>query len=170
MSHPNPKRNFVPRAVLMKSGLKTLNTARQTLLRSEQYHHSSNVSNRVTFHMLVGTFNKFTTNKNNNFNEKVNTIKGNVTTVGQKVVVSNNNGNEANAIKAVFHVGFGDQSKKVLDHVSRHNGASMNFKSIRLLLLHKGRFQVCNGFGFLREPDSSSFNFAAWQSTARLQE
>ncbi|GKE96931.1 hypothetical protein Tco_1581786, partial [Tanacetum coccineum] len=26
------------------------------------------------------------------------------------------------------HVGFGDQSKKVLDHVSRHNGASMNFK------------------------------------------
>ncbi|GKA43122.1 ribonuclease H-like domain-containing protein [Tanacetum coccineum] len=29
MTHPHPKRNFVPRAVLMKSGLKTLNTARQ---------------------------------------------------------------------------------------------------------------------------------------------
>ncbi|GKF19624.1 hypothetical protein Tco_0068262 [Tanacetum coccineum] len=26
------------------------------------------------------------------------------------------------------HVGFGDQSKKVLDHVSRYNGASMNYK------------------------------------------
>ncbi|GJR93488.1 uncharacterized mitochondrial protein-like protein [Tanacetum coccineum] len=29
MTHSHPKRNFVPRAVLMKSGLKTLNTARQ---------------------------------------------------------------------------------------------------------------------------------------------
>ncbi|GJU97650.1 ribonuclease H-like domain-containing protein [Tanacetum coccineum] len=28
MSHPNPKRNFVPRALLMKSGLKILNTAK----------------------------------------------------------------------------------------------------------------------------------------------
>ncbi|GJW01774.1 hypothetical protein Tco_1557025 [Tanacetum coccineum] len=29
MTHPHPKRNFVPKAVLMKSGHKTLNTARQ---------------------------------------------------------------------------------------------------------------------------------------------
>ncbi|GJV76656.1 ribonuclease H-like domain-containing protein [Tanacetum coccineum] len=29
MTHPHPKGNFVPKAVLMKSGLKTLNTARQ---------------------------------------------------------------------------------------------------------------------------------------------
>ncbi|GKD36332.1 ribonuclease H-like domain-containing protein, partial [Tanacetum coccineum] len=34
MTHPHPKRNFVPRAVLMKSGLKTLNTARQNSTRA----------------------------------------------------------------------------------------------------------------------------------------
>ncbi|GJW09576.1 putative ribonuclease H-like domain-containing protein [Tanacetum coccineum] len=37
---------------------------------------------------------------NSNFNEKVNTVKGNVTTVGPKAVVSDNKGNEANAVKA----------------------------------------------------------------------
>ncbi|GKF28303.1 hypothetical protein Tco_0094645, partial [Tanacetum coccineum] len=35
MSHPHPKRNFVPRAVLMKSGLKTLNTVGQKLYKSK---------------------------------------------------------------------------------------------------------------------------------------
>ncbi|GJT38887.1 ribonuclease H-like domain-containing protein [Tanacetum coccineum] len=34
MTHPHPKRSFVPRAVLMKSGLKTLNTARQNSSRA----------------------------------------------------------------------------------------------------------------------------------------
>ncbi|GKC55095.1 hypothetical protein Tco_1077840 [Tanacetum coccineum] len=34
MSHPHPKRLFVPRAVLMRSGLKTLNTARQNSSRA----------------------------------------------------------------------------------------------------------------------------------------
>ncbi|GJR45938.1 hypothetical protein Tco_1314041 [Tanacetum coccineum] len=34
LTHPHPKRNFVPRAVLMKSGLKTLNIARQNSLRA----------------------------------------------------------------------------------------------------------------------------------------
>ncbi|GJX75810.1 ribonuclease H-like domain-containing protein [Tanacetum coccineum] len=36
MSHPYPKRNFVPKAVLMKSSLKTLNTARQNSLRAAE--------------------------------------------------------------------------------------------------------------------------------------
>ncbi|GKE60121.1 hypothetical protein Tco_1510488, partial [Tanacetum coccineum] len=34
MSHPHPKRNFVPKAVLMKSSLNTLNTARQNYSRA----------------------------------------------------------------------------------------------------------------------------------------
>ncbi|GJS52713.1 putative ribonuclease H-like domain-containing protein [Tanacetum coccineum] len=34
MTHPHPKRNFVPRAVLIKSGLKTLNTAGQNSSRA----------------------------------------------------------------------------------------------------------------------------------------
>ncbi|GJR93862.1 hypothetical protein Tco_0266036 [Tanacetum coccineum] len=104
ITHPHPKRNFVTRAVLMKSGLKTLNTARQNSSRAAIFVNTtrpintaytrptvncarpvSNVFNRA--HSYVRRpFNQFTTNKNNNFNEKVNTVKGNVTTVRPKAV------------------------------------------------------------------------------------
>ncbi|GKB47750.1 hypothetical protein Tco_0898503 [Tanacetum coccineum] len=118
MTHPHPKRNFVPRAVLMKSGLKTLNTARKNSSRAAisvnttrpintAYPRStvnyarpaSNVFNRAHSH-VKRPFNKFTSNKNSNFNEKVNTVRRNVTTVRLKAVVSDNKGNEANAGKA----------------------------------------------------------------------
>ncbi|GJW02840.1 putative ribonuclease H-like domain-containing protein [Tanacetum coccineum] len=145
MTHPHPKRNFVPRAVLMKSGLKTLNTARQNSSRAavsvntarpintayprpivNSARTTSNVFNRAHSHVRR-PFNKFTTNKNSNFKEKVNTVRENVTTVGPKVVVSDNKGNEANAVKAsACWVGRPDQ--KVLDHVSKHNSASIVMK------------------------------------------
>ncbi|GJT38178.1 ribonuclease H-like domain-containing protein [Tanacetum coccineum] len=83
---------------------------------------ASNVFNRVHSHVRR-LFNMFTSNKNINFNEKVNTVKGNVTTVRPKVVVSD----EANAVKALA-CWVWRPKQKVLDHVSRHNGASMNFK------------------------------------------
>ncbi|GKE85296.1 hypothetical protein Tco_1559038 [Tanacetum coccineum] len=116
MTHPHPKRNFVPRAVLMKFGLKTLNTARP----------ASNIFNRAHLHVRR-PFNMFTTNKNSNLNEKVNIVKGNVTTTRPKAVVSDKKGNEANAIKASA-CWVWRPKQKGLDHVSRHNGASMNFK------------------------------------------
>ncbi|GJX37493.1 putative ribonuclease H-like domain-containing protein [Tanacetum coccineum] len=141
MTHPHPKRNFVPRAVLMKSGLKTLNTARQNSSRAAVSVNTarpintaypkptvncarpaSNVFNRAHSHVRR-PFNMFTSNKNSNFNEKVNTVKGNVTTVRPKAVVSD----EANAVKASA-CWVWRPKQKVLDHVSRHNGASMNFK------------------------------------------
>ncbi|GJV56778.1 ribonuclease H-like domain-containing protein [Tanacetum coccineum] len=145
LTHPHPKRNFVPRAVLMKFGLKTLNTARQNSLRAAvsvntarpintAYPRStvncarpaSNVLNRA--HSYVKRpFNKFTSNKNSNFKEKVNIVRRNVTTVGPKAVVSDNKGNKANDVKASA-CWVWRPKQKVLDHVSRHNGASMNFK------------------------------------------
>ncbi|GJZ53945.1 hypothetical protein Tco_0608830 [Tanacetum coccineum] len=118
MTHPYPKRNFVPKAVLMKSGFQKLNTARQNSSKAavsvntarpintafprptkNSARPKSNVFIRAYSHVRR-PFNKFITNKNNNFNEKVNIVKGNVTTVGPKAVVSNNKGNEANVVKA----------------------------------------------------------------------
>ncbi|GJZ46674.1 putative ribonuclease H-like domain-containing protein [Tanacetum coccineum] len=64
-----------------------------------EFKPSSNVFNRAHSHVRR-PFNKSTTNKNNNLNEKVNTIKENVTTAGPKAVVSDNKRNEANAVKA----------------------------------------------------------------------
>ncbi|GJV85071.1 ribonuclease H-like domain-containing protein [Tanacetum coccineum] len=87
---------------------------------------ASNVFNRPHSHVRR-PFNKFTINKNNNFNEKVNTLWGNVTTVGPKAVVSDNKGHEDNVVKASA-CWVWRPKQKVLDHVSRHNGASMNFK------------------------------------------
>ncbi|GJR98179.1 putative ribonuclease H-like domain-containing protein [Tanacetum coccineum] len=118
MTHPHPKRNLVPRLVLMKSGLKILNTTGQNSLRAAVSvntarpiniayprptvncaRSASNVFNRAHSHVRR-PFNKFTTNKNSNFNERVNTVRGNVTTVGPKAVVSDNKGNKANDVKA----------------------------------------------------------------------
>ncbi|GKA35495.1 putative ribonuclease H-like domain-containing protein [Tanacetum coccineum] len=118
MTHPHLKGNFVPKAVLMISGIKTLNTAGQNFSKVavsvntarpinttyprptvNSARTASNVFNRADAHVRR-PFNKSTTNKNNNLKEKVNTVKGNVTTVGPKAVVSNNKGNEANVVKA----------------------------------------------------------------------
>ncbi|GJW76491.1 putative ribonuclease H-like domain-containing protein [Tanacetum coccineum] len=145
LTHPHPKGNFVPKAVLMKSGHKTLNTARQNSSKAAVSVNTarpintaylrpivnsartvSNVFNRAHSHVRR-PFNKFTTNKNSNLNEKVNTVRRNVTTVGSKAVVSDNKGNKANVVKASACWVWRPKQKK-LDHVSRHNGASMNFK------------------------------------------
>ncbi|GJT04548.1 putative ribonuclease H-like domain-containing protein [Tanacetum coccineum] len=139
MNHPHPKRNFVPRVVLMKSGLKTLNTPRQNSSRAaisvnivrpintayprptvNSARTTLNVFNRAHSHVRR-PFNKFTTNNNNNFKEKVNTVRKNVTTVRPKAVVSDNKGNEANVIKAsACWVRRPDQ--KVLDHLELEKG------------------------------------------------
>ncbi|GKB74734.1 ribonuclease H-like domain-containing protein [Tanacetum coccineum] len=81
---------------------------------------ASNIFNRAHSHVRR-PFNKHTTDKNSNFNEKVNIVKGNVTTAGP------NKGNKANAVKASA-CWVWRPKQKVLDHVSRHNGASISFK------------------------------------------
>ncbi|GJX38834.1 putative ribonuclease H-like domain-containing protein [Tanacetum coccineum] len=68
---------------------------------------TSNVFNRAHSHVRR-PFNKFTTNKNKNFNEKFNTV-------GPKVVVSDNKGNDANVVKAST-CWVWRPKQKVLDH------------------------------------------------------
>ncbi|GJX48479.1 putative ribonuclease H-like domain-containing protein [Tanacetum coccineum] len=121
----------------MKSGLKTLNTARQNSLRAaisintarpintaytrptvNSARPASNGFNRAHSHVRR-PFNKYTINKNSNFNEKVNTVRENVTTVRTKAVVSNNKGNEANVVKASTCWAWRPK-KKVLDHGNPH--------------------------------------------------
>ncbi|GJT62166.1 putative ribonuclease H-like domain-containing protein [Tanacetum coccineum] len=115
MTHPHPKGNVVPKAVLMKYGNKTLNTDGQNFLKAavsvntarpiyiayprptvNNARTTSNVFNRAHTHVRR-PFNKSITNKNSNLKEKVNTVKGDVTTAGPKAVVTDNKGNEANA-------------------------------------------------------------------------
>ncbi|GJR89158.1 hypothetical protein Tco_0213169 [Tanacetum coccineum] len=107
-THPCAKKNMVPRAVLMKSGLVSVNTARQ-----------------------VNAF------KNSNFNQRVNTVKDkNVNTVRPKavvnaarpkVVVNAVKGNNVNVVKASACWVWKPKTK-VLDHVSKHNSALITLK------------------------------------------
>ncbi|GJR17351.1 putative ribonuclease H-like domain-containing protein [Tanacetum coccineum] len=136
MTHPHPKGNFVPKVVLMKSGIKTLNTVGQNFSKAtvsvntarpiNSARRVSNVFNRAHSHVRR-PFNNSTTNKNSNLKEKVNIVKGNVTTAGPKAVVSDNKGNEAISVMALA-CWVWRPKQNILDHVSRHNGASMNFK------------------------------------------
>ncbi|GJX32487.1 ribonuclease H-like domain-containing protein [Tanacetum coccineum] len=151
LTHPHPKGNFAPKAVLMKSGLKTLNTARQNFSKVvvsvntarpvntafprpivNSARTTSNVFNRAHSH-LRKPFNKFTTKKNSKLIERVNTVRGNVTTAGTKVVVCDNKRTEANVVKASACWGnpqLGLQEKGVIDSgCSRHMTGNKSYLS-----------------------------------------
>ncbi|GJU93800.1 ribonuclease H-like domain-containing protein, partial [Tanacetum coccineum] len=73
-------------------------------------------------------FNNITTANNSNFTKKVNTVKGTrVNTARPKAVLSAVKGNKGNAVKASA-CWVWRPKHKILDHVSRNNGASMSFK------------------------------------------
>ncbi|GJW61472.1 hypothetical protein Tco_0110807 [Tanacetum coccineum] len=73
-------------------------------------------------------FNKITAANNSNFTKKVNTVKGTmVNTLRLKVVLGVVKENKRNVVKASA-CWVWRPKHKVLDHVSRNNGASMSFK------------------------------------------
>ncbi|GJT61724.1 ribonuclease H-like domain-containing protein [Tanacetum coccineum] len=114
MTHPSPKRNMVPKAVLMKSDLVSVNTARQVNIAHTKttVNGASPMSNlfKTTHSTIKRPINKNTSFKNRNFNLRVNTVKDkNVNTirpkavvnvVRPKAVVNAVKGNNVNAIKA----------------------------------------------------------------------
>ncbi|GJS68502.1 hypothetical protein Tco_0683067 [Tanacetum coccineum] len=137
---------MVPRAVLMKSGLVSINTARQNIsktavsvntARQVNTAHSKTTVNAArpmsylskTAHSTVKRpINNNTTFKNSNINQRVNTVRGkNVNTARPKAVVNAVQGNNVNAIKASACWVWKPKTK-VLDHVSKHNSASTILK------------------------------------------
>ncbi|GKF20968.1 hypothetical protein Tco_0069606, partial [Tanacetum coccineum] len=113
-THPCPKKNMVPRAVLMKSGLVSVNTARQV----NDAHSKTTVNAARPMSYLSKTAHstvkrpiyKNTSFKNSNFNQRFNIFKDkNVNTVRPKAVVNVARpksvvnvvkGNNVNAVKA----------------------------------------------------------------------
>ncbi|GKC14571.1 hypothetical protein Tco_1011353, partial [Tanacetum coccineum] len=92
-THPCPKKNIVPRAVLMKSVLVSVNTARQVNVA-----HTTTIVNfakpmlylsKKAHSTVKRPIHKNTTFKNSKFNQRVNTVKNkNVNTVRPKTVVN----------------------------------------------------------------------------------
>ncbi|GKA81771.1 hypothetical protein Tco_0788463 [Tanacetum coccineum] len=128
-THPCAKKNMVPRAVLMKSGLVSVNTARQ--VNAAHTKTTVNAARPMSYlsktaHSTVKRpIHKNTTFKNSNFNQRVNTVKDkNVNTVRPKAVVNAARpkavvnavkGNNVNAVKASACWVWKPKTK-VLDH------------------------------------------------------
>nr|GEX69053.1 retrotransposable element Tf2 [Tanacetum cinerariifolium] len=108
--------------ILTNSGLKTLNTA---CLKStvNDTKPSSNVFHK-THSPVRRTFNQRTTPKNSDLKEKVNTIKGKVTTAGTKAVVSAVQGNKKNAITSSTWW-IWRPTGNVIDRISKDSGSYM---------------------------------------------
>ncbi|GJY63225.1 hypothetical protein Tco_0464685 [Tanacetum coccineum] len=128
-THPCAKKNMVPRAVLMKSGLVSINTARQ--VNAAHTKTTVNAARPMSYlskkaHSTVKRpIHKNTTFKNSNFNQSVNTVKDkNANTVRPKAVVNDTRpkaivnvvkGNNVNAVKA-SSCWVWKLKTKVLDH------------------------------------------------------
>ncbi|GKA15862.1 ribonuclease H-like domain-containing protein [Tanacetum coccineum] len=128
-THPCAKKNMVPRAVLMKSGLVSVNTARQ--VNAAHTKTTVNAARPMSYifkkaHSTVKRpINKNTVFKNSIFNQRVNTVKDkNVNTVRPKAVINAARpkavvnaikGNNVNAIKASACWVWKPKTK-VLDH------------------------------------------------------
>ncbi|GJS82347.1 putative ribonuclease H-like domain-containing protein [Tanacetum coccineum] len=125
LTHPHPKRNFVPTSVATKSGQVPVNAAKQSSPRAAASISTARPVNTATPKPKVNdalpttysyfkahspvrrVFNQKSAAKTNNFNEKVNTARvNNVTTVGPKAVVSAVEGNGENAIIKKLMVDF----------------------------------------------------------------
>ncbi|GJV81814.1 putative ribonuclease H-like domain-containing protein [Tanacetum coccineum] len=106
MSHPSPKRNMFPKAVLMRSGLVSLTTT-----------------------TLVNTVQPRSTMVNTVSGKNVNTArpKAVVNAARPKAVLSDVKGNQVNVVKASACWVWKPKTK-VLDHVSKHNNASTILK------------------------------------------
>ncbi|GKF41335.1 hypothetical protein Tco_0124677 [Tanacetum coccineum] len=145
-AHPCAKKNMVPRAVLMKSGLVSINTARQNISKTavsvntarqiNTAHSKTTVNVARPMSYLSKTahssakrpIHKNTTFKNSNINQKVNTVRGKkFNTARLKAVV--------NAVKASA-CWVWKPKHKVLDHVSKHNSASITLKKFDYLDAH----------------------------------
>ncbi|GJS15632.1 putative ribonuclease H-like domain-containing protein [Tanacetum coccineum] len=133
-THPCAKKNMVPRAVLMKSGLVSINIARQNIsktavsvntARQVNTAHSKTIVNaarpmsylsKTTHSTVKRPIHKNTTFKNSNINQRVNTVRDKkFNTARPKAVVNVVKGNNFNVVKASACWVWKPKTK-VLDH------------------------------------------------------
>ncbi|GJZ58939.1 hypothetical protein Tco_0614755 [Tanacetum coccineum] len=141
LTHPHPKRNFVPTAVATKSGQVPVTAAKQSSPRAAASISTARPVNVAAPKLKVNNalpitysyfkshspvrrpFNQKLAAKTNNFNEKVNTVRfNNVTTVGPKAVVSAAEGNRDNAVKSST-CWIWRPKGNLIDHISKDSGS-----------------------------------------------
>nr|GEX49376.1 hypothetical protein [Tanacetum cinerariifolium] len=145
-------RNMVQKAVLLKSGI--VNTARQnfskivvlvnTARQVSAAHPKSRVNatrqmiylSKLAHSSVKRPIHKKTSFNNSNVNQKVNTVRSKTVNTGRpKVVVNVVLGNRVDAVKALA-CWVWKPNIKILDHVSKHNSASITLRNM-ITLMHK---------------------------------
>ncbi|GKE56720.1 hypothetical protein Tco_1495905 [Tanacetum coccineum] len=142
MTHPHPKRSFVPQAVLTRTGkintagtnVNTVGASINTVIRPINIAASTPIVNHPRpksnaykrgYSQSSRPFNRYYANKNNIINTNVNTVRVKNTTARDRAVVNENKGKGANAVKASACWGNPQQKeykeKSVIDSgCSRH--------------------------------------------------
>ncbi|GJZ63903.1 retrovirus-related pol polyprotein from transposon TNT 1-94 [Tanacetum coccineum] len=118
-THPCAKKNLVLRAVLIKSGLVSVNTAHsKTLVNAAR---PMSYLSKIAHLTVKRPIHKNITFKNSNINQRVNTVSGKkINTDRPKVVVNAVKGNSFNAVKA--------SDQRVIDSgCSRHMTGNMSY-------------------------------------------
>ncbi|GKC70655.1 putative ribonuclease H-like domain-containing protein [Tanacetum coccineum] len=143
LTHPHPKRNFVPTTVATKYGLVPVNAAKKSSPRAAASISTARHVNTVALKPKVNAasptkysyfkahsplrmpFNQKSAANTNNFNKKVYIAKvNNVTTAEPKVVVSIAEGKRENAVKTSA-CWIWRPTGKVIDHISKDSGSYM---------------------------------------------
>ncbi|GJY44335.1 putative ribonuclease H-like domain-containing protein [Tanacetum coccineum] len=123
---------MVPRAVLMKSGLVFINTGRQTISKNSKTTVNAarpmSYLTKITHSTVKRPIHKNTAFKNSNIDQRVNTVScKKFNTSRPKAVVNAVKGNSFNVVKASTCWVWKPKTK-VLDHVFKHNNASITLK------------------------------------------
>ncbi|GJT03447.1 putative ribonuclease H-like domain-containing protein [Tanacetum coccineum] len=182
-THPCAKKNLVPRAVLMKSGLVSINIARQNIskiavlvntARQVNAAHSKIIVNaarpmpylsKIAHSTVKGPIHKNTTFKNNNINQRVNTVRGKkFNTAKPKVVVNAVKGNSFNAVKASAYYEEIDGGYVVF------GGNPKGGKIIGKCTIKTGKFDVKADEGFFVGYSLNSKAFRVFNSRTRIVE
>ncbi|GKE50011.1 hypothetical protein Tco_1481269, partial [Tanacetum coccineum] len=143
LTHPHPKRNFVPTTVATKSRQVPVNAAKKSSPRVAASISTARLVNTgapkskvndalpITYSYFKAhspvrrAFNQKSVAKTNNFNEKNNTTRvNNVTTAGSKAVVSAAKGNRENAVKSSA-CWICRPTGNVIDHNFKDSGSYM---------------------------------------------
>ncbi|GJX11243.1 hypothetical protein Tco_0201102 [Tanacetum coccineum] len=119
-SHPNSKNNIIPQAVLTKSGLVPLNTAKSVSTAQSRTRMNDAMQKPYFIYKAYSSdkrpFNKKTTNYNRYFNKRVNTVKSTRDNTARPKA-------KVNTVKASASWVWKPKHEE-LDHVSKSNSAS----------------------------------------------
>ncbi|GJW15753.1 hypothetical protein Tco_0019886 [Tanacetum coccineum] len=147
-SHPNPKNNIVPQAVLTKSGLVTLNSARPINTVKPRKTMNDAIPTTYSYYKAYSSvkrpFNKKIVNYNRYFNKRVNTVKG--TRVSSAMLKA-----EVNTVKASASSVWKPKHEE-LDHVSKSDSASKTLTRYDYIDAY-GRFKYNVAVPYVAEKD-----------------